>query len=81
MKISGDLMQNLEIAMGREQNVTLGCEERDGSVKSGSKVATERFVAFRTRWGMLSRQDHRTRPIGPSRSQGLCLNLAEKGHD
>ncbi|MQL95249.1 hypothetical protein Taro_027910 [Colocasia esculenta] len=70
----------VRIATGREQNMTLGCEEGDGAVRSDSKVATERFVAFRTRRGMLSQQDHRTRPIGPSRSQGLRLNLAEKGH-
>ncbi|MQM08396.1 hypothetical protein Taro_041250 [Colocasia esculenta] len=69
-----------QVATSREQNATLRCEERDGAVRSGSKVATERFVAFRTQWGMLSRQDHRTRPIGLSRSQGLHLNLAEKGH-
>ncbi|MQM06592.1 hypothetical protein Taro_039417 [Colocasia esculenta] len=70
----------VRVATGRELNATLGCEERDGVVRSGSKVATERFVTFRTGWGMLSRQDHRTRPIGPSRSQGLRLNLAEKVH-
>ncbi|MQM07365.1 hypothetical protein Taro_040206 [Colocasia esculenta] len=45
----------VRFTMGREQNVTLGCEERDKAVRSGSKVATERFVAFRTRQGILSR--------------------------
>ncbi|MQL83174.1 hypothetical protein Taro_015663 [Colocasia esculenta] len=69
----------VRVATGREQNTTLGREERDRAVRSGSKVATELFVAFRTRWGMLSRQDHRTQPIGSSRSQGLRLNLAERG--
>ncbi|MQM09871.1 hypothetical protein Taro_042751 [Colocasia esculenta] len=62
-------MQNPEIAT-----------ERDGAVRSGSKVETERFVAFRTRRWVLSRQDLRTRPVGPSPSQGLRLTSTEKGH-
>ncbi|MQM09472.1 hypothetical protein Taro_042347 [Colocasia esculenta] len=47
----------VRVATGQDQNATGLCEERDGEVRSGSKVATERFVAFRTRRGWLSRQD------------------------
>ncbi|MQM14304.1 hypothetical protein Taro_047234 [Colocasia esculenta] len=55
-EIYGGLREKIPIrvATGQEQSATLGCEERDGAVRSGSKVATERFVAFRTRRGMLS---------------------------
>ncbi|MQM12896.1 hypothetical protein Taro_045816 [Colocasia esculenta] len=30
----------VRFATGREQNATLGCEQRDGDVRSGSKIAT-----------------------------------------
>ncbi|MQL79886.1 hypothetical protein Taro_012325 [Colocasia esculenta] len=78
-------MQNPEIATvrvatGRGQNATGLCEERDIAVRSSSRVATERFVAFRMRRSLLSRQDLRMRPIGPSPSQGLRLTSTEKGH-
>ncbi|MQL88596.1 hypothetical protein Taro_021168, partial [Colocasia esculenta] len=62
-------MQNPEIAT-----------ERDMAIRSGSRVATERFVTFRTRRSVLSQQELRTQPIGPSPSQGLRLTSTEKGH-
>ncbi|MQM04541.1 hypothetical protein Taro_037344 [Colocasia esculenta] len=68
------------IATGRDQKATGCCEERDWAVRSSSTVATERFTAIRSRRCWLSQQDLRTRPIGPSRSQGLRLILTEQGH-
>ncbi|MQL93513.1 hypothetical protein Taro_026155 [Colocasia esculenta] len=37
------------VATGREQNATMGCEERDGAVRSGSAIVTGHFVAIRKR--------------------------------
>ncbi|MQL89419.1 hypothetical protein Taro_021993 [Colocasia esculenta] len=37
------------VATGREQNAAMGCEERDGAVRSDSAIATGRFVAIRKR--------------------------------
>ncbi|MQM06333.1 hypothetical protein Taro_039156 [Colocasia esculenta] len=58
----------VRVTTGRDQKATGCCEERDWAVRSGSTIATERFTTIRSR------------PIGPSRSQGLRLLLTEEGH-
>ncbi|MQM06233.1 hypothetical protein Taro_039054 [Colocasia esculenta] len=80
MKILRSRQTPVRVATGQGQNATGLCEEHDRAVRSGSRVATERFVAFRTRRSVLSRQELRMRPIGSSPSQGLCLTSTEKGH-
>ncbi|MQL93512.1 hypothetical protein Taro_026154, partial [Colocasia esculenta] len=37
------------VATGREHNATMGCEEPDGAVRSGSTIAMGRFIAIRKR--------------------------------
>ncbi|MQM23086.1 hypothetical protein Taro_056147 [Colocasia esculenta] len=39
----------VRVATGRDQNATLGCDERDGAVRSGSDIETGHSVALRMR--------------------------------
>ncbi|MQM20214.1 hypothetical protein Taro_053230 [Colocasia esculenta] len=68
----------VRVATGRDQKATMGCEESDGAVRSGSEIATV-CSSHSEHDGCAVAMRLRTRPIRPSRSQGLRLNSTEKG--